>query len=139
MKEIMKLIGTNWINVVSIFIATYIAEIISYVILSDTFTFRIALFAPLFSIILYGMMFWGFFLMTIIFLDTLFFSIDINPKYTIYKLVAEWVLISSPFIYWFVKYNQWIFLVAAFAFFVGQFLRRKKINKLLLLLKNSLK
>ena len=45
------------------------------------------------------------------------------------KLLLEWAIISSPFVYWTIKYQQWIFLVAVIAFLITQFLREKLIPK----------
>ena len=130
MKEVMKIVLTNWINVASIFIAVYVAGFISAIV-KDKFKFNEALFGTTYSILGYGMIFWIGFFILISLLDILLFSFNKQQQYTNYKLIIEWVLISSPFIYWFVKYNQWIFLVAIIAFLIGQFL-----NNLNLVLKN---
>ncbi len=131
MKEVMKIVLTNWINVASIFIAVYVAGFISAIV-KDKFKFNEALFGTTYSILGYGMIFWIGFFILISLLDILLFSFNKQQQYTNYKLIIEWVLISSPFIYWFVKYNQWIFLVAIIAFLIGQFFRKPHIFKILL-------
>lgn len=127
----MKIVLTNWINVASIFIAVYVAGFISAIV-KDKFKFNEALFGTTYSILGYGMIFWIGFFILISLLDILLFSFNKQQQYTNYKLIIEWVLISSPFIYWFVKYNQWIFLVAIIAFLIGQFFRKPHIFKILL-------
>jgi len=130
MKEVMKIVSTNWVNVIVIFIAVYVAGFISAIV-EDRATFSEALFGTTYGILGYGMMFWIGFFILICFLDTLLFSFNKQPQYTNYKLAIEWVLISSPFIYWLIRYNQWIFLVAVLAFLAGQFLRKAYIFKIL--------
>jgi hypothetical protein len=76
-------------------------------------------------------MFWLGFFMLIGILDVVLFSFNKEPRYTNYKLALEWIVISSPFIYWLIKYNQWIFLVAILAFLIGQYLRRPFIFRIL--------
>ncbi|MDI9312803.1 MAG: hypothetical protein QM535_21515 [Limnohabitans sp.] len=124
MKEVIKIVLTNWINVVSIFIAIYVAGFISAII-KDKFTFSEALFGTTYSVVGYGSVFWIGFFVVIALLDVLLFSFNREPRYTNYKLALEWIIISSPFVYWLIKYNQWIFLVAILAFLIGQYLRRR--------------
>lgn len=130
MKEIMKIVLCNWVNVVVIFVAVYVAGLISSMI-NDKFTFNEALFGTTYSVVGYGSIFWIGFFIVIALLDVLFFSFNREPRYTNYKLALEWIIISSPFIYWLIKYNQSIFLVAILAFLIGQYLRRPYILKIL--------
>lgn len=130
MKEVIKIVFTNWINLSVIFIAVFVAGFISAIVY-DRFTFSEALFGTTYSIVGYGMLFWFGFFILIGLLDIVLFSIIKQPQYVIYKLVLEWIIISSPFIYWLIKYNQWIFLVAIIAFLIGQYLRRPYISKIL--------
>lgn len=130
MKEVIKIILTNWINVVVIFIAVYFASFISAIV-NDKFKFNEALFGTTYAVVGFGMIFWIGFFILITLLDVLLFVFNQQPQYTNYKLVAEWILISSPFIYWLIKYGQWIFLVAILAFAVGQLLRKPHIFKIL--------
>ena len=130
MKEIMKIVLTNWVNALMILIAVYLfAFFLAY---SDkVFTFKEAIFSANYLVFLYGVLLWIGFFILIILLDILLFSFNRKPQYTNYKLALEWLLISSPFIYWLIKYNQWIFLVALLAFLIGQYLRRPYIFKIL--------
>jgi hypothetical protein len=130
MEKILKIILTNWINVIAIFFAVFIVGFISAMI-NDKFSFNEALFGTTYSVIGYGMIFWLAFFASIIILDTILFSIARQLQYVNYKLIIEWVLISLPFLYWFFKYSQWIFLIAVLAFVVGQYLRQSYILKIL--------
>lgn len=79
------------------------------------------------SVCLYGMMFWGLFILSLVILDMLL--IVRNQNNLKVKLLLEWLIISSPFIYWTVRYKVWIFLVAIIAFLITQLLREKVISK----------
>jgi hypothetical protein len=130
MNEIKKIVLSNWVNVVSIFVCVYVAGCISAMI-NDTFTFSEALVGSIFSVVLYGSVFWIGFFIEITLFDVLLFSFNRDPAYINYKLILEWIIISAPFIYWLIKYNEWIFLVAILAFLIGQYLRRPYIFKIL--------
>lgn len=129
-KQVFKVVLTNRINLFTIFIAVYIANLI-FNIANAKFAFGEALFGATYLVLGYGIMFWIGFIMCILVLDTVLFSFCKEPQYTTYKLAIEWILISSPFIYWLIKYNQWIFLVAVLAFLLGQYLRRPHIIRIL--------
>lgn len=129
-KQLLQILFTNWINLVVILLCTFIFSIIQSIV-SVNFTFGEAVFGSVYLVLGYGIMFWlGFFLLIGV-LDFILFSVAKEPKYTNYKLAFEWLLISLPFIYWLIKYNQWIFLVAILAFLIGQYLRRPYIYKIL--------
>jgi hypothetical protein len=114
---------TNWVNILGIFLATYIS-----IVISDINNFPYTLFFSLYSIIGYGFMFWCSFLILILILD----FILINSNNIILRiLIIEWFIISIPFAYWCIKYNQWIFGVAIVAFLLTQFIRKKSIIKII--------
>lgn len=121
----MKIIKTNWINLIGVFVITYFYIIADVLIHSGTFIQAIV--GGLISICLYGMMFWGLFIASLIVLDFLLFSR--NQNHLKAKFLIEWLLISSPFIYWTLKYGEWIFAVAIGAFLLTQLLREMLINK----------
>lgn len=82
---------TNWVNVLGIFLATYIS-----IVISDINNFPYTLFFSLYSIIGYGFMFWCGFLTLILILD----FILISSNSIIFKiLIIEWFIISIPFAY----------------------------------------
>jgi hypothetical protein len=84
-----------------------------------------AIVVALFSVIAYGMMFWAFLIVSLVLLDLIL--IIPNRNNLKIKLIIEWLIISSPFIYWTIKYNEWIFAVGIVSFFITQLLREKYI------------
>lgn len=120
----MRIILTNWINLLGVFLVTFVFFTVSA--FSDpnlSYNIFQAILAALFSVLGYGMMFWALFIILLVVLDLLF--IAFNRKNLKTKLLIEWVIISSPFIYWTMKYNEWIFVVAITTFLVTQLLREK--------------
>ena len=69
----------------------------------------------------------GLFLVSLIVLDLLI--ILRNRNHLKEKLLIEWLIISSPFIYWTIKYNEWIFAVAIVAFLLSQLIRERLIKQ----------
>ncbi|MGN6266162.1 MAG: hypothetical protein ACTHM5_10845 [Ginsengibacter sp.] len=129
MREIVKIFLSNWINLLTIFISLFIITFLSAII-QDKFTFSDAVFGTTFSILAYGMIFWIGFIIFILILDVILFGLIRGLGSVTYKLLAEWIIISAPFIYWLIKYREWIFMVAVLAFLLGQFLRRRFILQL---------
>lgn len=130
MKEVLKIVLTNWVNILTVYICLFVSLFVSELI-PGIATLKDALYNTFGSLIVYYLSFWLGFSMLIALLDVLFFSFDKQAQYTNYKLIFEWLLISLPFVYWLIKYNQWIFLVAILAFLLGQYLRRPCILKIL--------
>lgn len=131
----LKIFLTNWINILVIFIAVYATIIISELLkIQSTHDIPDALstgfLGGLFAIIFYGAVFWIGFVIAMFLLDFVFMNESLQKLDL--KLLIEWVVVSSPFIYWFAKYTQWVFLVAVIAFFISQSIRRKKILKIYL-------
>jgi len=120
----MKVIRTNWINLAGVFVITYLYVIANVLINSGTFIQ--AIIGGLISICLYGMMFWGLFVVSLIALDLLVIMRNRNRLRA--KLLVEWLVISSPFIYWTLKYNELIFAVAIVAFLITQLQRERLIR-----------
>lgn len=129
-KNTLKIFFTNWVNITLIFVTTYVAIVISALV-SNEFSFIQAVFGAIYSVALYGLMFWIGFIVCILVLDIILFGFNKKIKYTTLKLSIEWLLISLPFIYWLIIYNEWVFSVAIFAFLIGQYLRRMYIIKAL--------
>lgn len=130
MKKVLKIALTNWVNILTVYIFMFGWLLISELV-PGIATLKDALYNTFGSLMVYYLPFWLGFSMLIALLDFLFFSIDKKPQYTNYKLIFEWLLISLPFVYWLIEYNQWIFLVAILAFSIGQYLRRPYIFKIL--------
>lgn len=75
------------------------------------------------------MMFWGLFVASLIVLDLLLIVKSQNNVRQ--KLLIEWFLISGPFVYWVIRYGEWIFLMAIITFAITQFFRNRLIVKIL--------
>ncbi|HEY8780228.1 MAG TPA: hypothetical protein VIM16_01330 [Mucilaginibacter sp.] len=124
----MKIILTNWINLLGVFLVTLVFSCV--LALTDanlSYNIFQAILAALFSVLGFGMMAWALFIVALVILDLLL--IVTNPNNLIVKLLIEWLIISSPFIYGAVKYSEWIFLAAIIAFLITQLLREKAIKK----------
>ncbi len=130
MKVLLKIILTNWINSLVIFIALFLASFFS-ALLIDNFSIIDAFIETGYSLLVYGMVCWMFFFISVGILDVILFSLKKQFQFITYKLAIEWLLISSPFIFWLIKYNQWVFFIAVLAFLIGQYLRKNYITKIL--------
>jgi len=128
MKNYFKIFRTNWINLLGIFITTFL-----YVFLNSYINFSATIYQALFgaflSVCLYGIIFWTGFIIVIAVLDFLFLVKSNNDSIKI-RLLIEWGLISIPFFYWAIKYKQWIFIIAIITFFITQMFRVKQILKI---------
>lgn len=122
----MKILITNWITILGVFLIAFTSVFCSAFFFHSA-TFIQAVFGAFLSVCLYGMMFWGLFVVSLVVLDILLIVWD--QKHLRQKLLIEWLLVSSPFIYWTIKYQEWIFLVSVLAFLVTQLLREKLIVK----------
>lgn len=127
----MKVLLTNKINLIGVFIAVLIYRIIYNCIIDDGVTrdFFQAIIAALIFIALYGIIFWFGFLIIISILDLIL--IVPNQKRLKLKLFIEWIIVSSPLLYFAVIYERQrgLYFVAVISFFITQFLREKLIKK----------
>jgi hypothetical protein len=123
----MKIIKTNWINLIGVFIAVFIYAI--FLNLNDTNVSRNlfqSILPALILVCLYGILFWALFILLLVVLDLIFIVRD-QTNLTA-KLLIEWLITSSPFIYWAVRYREWIFVAAIIALLITQFIRQKRIR-----------
>lgn len=124
----MKIIFTNWINLLGIFGAVFVFLFVSALTAANlSYNIFQSILVALFSVIAYGMMFWAFLIVSLVVLDLIL--IVPNKSMLKIKLIIEWLIISSPFIYWTIKYHEWIFAVGIVSFFITQLLREKYILK----------
>ena len=126
----MKILITNWINLLGVFIVLFlygIATNVSNPIPTLSQNFWQSILAILFGICINGILFWLLFIVSLIAFDLLFIVKDQNNLKV--RLLIEWLLISLPFIYWVIKYNQWIFLMGVIAFLITQLIRQNLIVK----------
>lgn len=124
----MKILVTNWINLLGVFIAVFLFAI-TYNIYDTTIyrTFYQSVFSAFILVGLYGILFWSTYIVALIIFDLLF--IVKNQNNLKIKLIIEWLIISIPFIYWGIKYKQWIFILGIVVFFITQMIRQKLILK----------
>lgn len=124
----MKIIKTNWINIIGILIAVYLYALMLNLFDADkSLNFIQVVFAPLILILLYGAIFWALFILLLIIFDLLF--IVKNQENLKKKMILETFIIITPYVYWLIVYDEWIFLVAIVTFFITQIYRRKLIVK----------
>lgn len=124
-----KIYFTNWINVLGIALGTYLFVVISEVFKTGVSALIQMLIMAVFTIVLYGGICFTGFLIGMLLLDLIL--MNSNTKHLRLKLIVEWLLISAPFTYWLVEYSEWIFLVAIIFFLITQFIRERRILKLL--------
>jgi len=125
----LKIYFTNWINVAGIAIGTYLFTVITEVFKTGISALPQMLLMALFTIVLYGGIFFIGLLIGMLLLDLIL--MNHNPQNLRLKLIVEWALISASFTYWLLKYSEWIFLVAIIFFFISQFIREKRILNML--------
>jgi hypothetical protein len=126
----MKIVYTNWINIVGVFATLFIYTTISGLIDPNVSrNFLQAIIASLIGLVLYGLIFWIGFILSLTILD--FILIIPNQKSLKSKLLVEWLIISSPFIFWAIKYEEQrlLYLLAIVTFLITQLLRLKLILK----------
>jgi hypothetical protein len=126
----MKILITNWLNFLGVFIAVFLYKIIDGLIDPENLRniFQLVTEA-LILICLYGILFWSVFLISLIILDSIL--LIPNTKYIKIKLITEWVIICSPFVYWATIYVEVynLFFVAIIAFLFTQLSRENLIAK----------
>jgi len=130
----MKILKTNWINIIGFFTAVFVYSFISSLIIDDGISRNIfqAILASLIGIVLYGVMFWSSFLILLIILDLVL--IVPNQKKLKIKLILEWLIISLLLVIWafIYKEREWIyglFAISIISFLITQLLRKKLIEK----------
>jgi hypothetical protein len=107
-KNSLNIFFTNWINIVVIFIVTYISGVISALIVTQL-TLIESLFGSVFLVAFYGIMFWIGFIICMFLLDIILFGFNREIKHTKMKLFIEWLIVSLPFIYWLLNIVNGVF------------------------------
>jgi len=104
--------------------------VFSYAVIRAYLTMSFSLFQAITSglilVVLYGKTFWVGFVIALISLDLILLK---DKQSLVLMLLTEWIIISIPFIYWFFKYKQWIFIIAVITFFFMQLLRNRMLQK----------
>jgi len=129
----MKILVTNWINIIGLFGILFLYTFFNSWINSPA-TFIEALFGAFLLICLYGVLFWTWFCVLLLLTDLIL--IIPNQKYLRVKLTIQWIIISSFPIYWAIKYKEQqsiyvLFSIAIITFLITQLIREKYIIKAL--------
>lgn len=128
----MKILVTNRINIIGVFMTVLIGSIINNYIIDDGVTRNLfqSICSAIILVCLYGLIFWICFLLALVVLDLIL--IVPNQKNLKLKLLLEWGLISSPLGYSAMLYERqrYIYIVAIITFLITQLLRKKLIEKL---------
>ncbi|NIG55068.1 hypothetical protein [Chitinophaga sp. Cy-1792] len=119
----MKVIKTNWINFLGVFITVLLYVVIGN--LSEAVSIGGLLLMALLLIFLYGIIFWIGLFAALITLDLIL--IRENQRHLLRNLLIEWFIISIPFMYWTAIYEEYIFLPAILSLLVTQILRKQLI------------
>ncbi|OMP74702.1 hypothetical protein [[Flexibacter] sp. ATCC 35208] len=126
----MKIIKTNWINIIGVFIAVFLYAIVLNLI--DTNVSRNvfqSVLPALILVCLYGLVFWVLLILLLVILDLLLIVKKTSNLRV--KLLIEWLIIGSPFTYWAVRYGQGIFIAGVISLLITQFIRWKHIKAVL--------
>lgn len=128
-KSLFKIVLTNWINLCLILCTVYVYSfVIAY---SDkAFSFNDSVFSATYLIFYYGILLWGGFILCIIILDIVLFGFDNKRELIWNKLFFEWIIVSSPFVYWLFLYKEYIFFIAIISFLIGQYFRKRSIESI---------
>jgi hypothetical protein len=127
----LKILLTNWINLLGVFFVTLVFSCcltLADANISDN-VYQVIL-AVLFLVCGFGAMAWGLFITSLVILDLILIVHGRNNLKM--KLLLEWFIISIPFIYWVVKYHEWVFLISVVSFLITQLLRKQLITNLYL-------
>jgi hypothetical protein len=129
----LKIITTNWINIAGVFLATFIYAVILNLLPNDvgrSYNILQAMLAALFLVCFYGLLAWLLLVIELIVLDLLLMVLMLRKEKNLkIILFIEWLAISAPFMYWTIKYNEWIFLVGILIFLITQMRREQLILK----------
>jgi hypothetical protein len=122
----MKIILSNWINLLGVFGSVFVFTII-LTTMDANLSYNIfqAILATLFSILGYGMMFWAFLIVSLLVTDLIL--VIPNKGNLKMLLIIQWLVISCPFIYGIIKYQEWVFAAGVISFLITQLLREKYI------------
>jgi hypothetical protein len=116
--------------VVGFYLTTYLSFILFKIIgLGDDYEWYTLWFGFISAgllFIVYGIDILGYFLLTILTLDIISFSW--TNKWIKETLIIQWIIISTPFIYWAFEYQYWLWITLSISLLITQMIRRKKIE-----------
>jgi hypothetical protein len=129
-RKTLRIVGTNWINVLGVFLSVFLYAIANILQDSPDYDVTAAVYAAVILVCFYGFLFWALFLIALLIFDLLLFTHAAKEHISL-KLFTEWLLISIPFIYWIIKYEEYIFSAAIATFLITQILRRNCLRAIL--------
>ncbi len=128
-----KVLLTNLIHLLGFYICLEISAIINIICYHgfDSWLGTIGglLLGIPFFLLSYGLIFIAAFMLAIVLLDLILFSFIKNNILLV--MVIEWLVIVPIFIYWAFIYEYWTWIWLSGAFLITQYIRTKKIEKLL--------
>ncbi|MFC0607120.1 hypothetical protein ACFFGQ_05230, partial [Rufibacter quisquiliarum] len=135
LKKITKIVATNWIHLVGFYITTYLSILIFKLLGVPQYeggrwgqALLLSIVSVPFLFLTYGLMIMAGIFSALTFLDLVLFRLIKSKIRTI--LLVEWIIIVPIFIYWAFEYEYWLWITLALSFFVTQYLRDKKIKKI---------
>jgi hypothetical protein len=128
--RLLKIISTNWTHLVGFYLTTYLSFILFKIIgLGDDYEWDTLWFGFISAgllFIVYGLDILGYFILTILTMDIISFSW--TNKWIKETLIIQWIIISTPFIYWAFEYQYWLWITLSISLLITQMIRRKKIE-----------
>jgi hypothetical protein len=128
--RLLKIISTNWTHLVGFYLTTYLSFILFKIIgLGDDYEWDTLWFGFISAgllFIVYGLDILGYFVLTILTMDIISFSW--TNKWIKETLIIQWIIISTPFIYWAFEYQYWLWITLSISLLITQMIRRKKIE-----------
>ncbi len=129
-----KIALTNLIHIPGFYLTAYLSIILFKILGLDTSqswaeVLLSNLFWILYSFIIFGLPILAIVYLVLVIFDTIAFRyLKLN---IIQTLVIEWLIISTPFFYWAIRYEFWMWFTLSASFFVTQLMRKKEIKKML--------
>jgi hypothetical protein len=128
--RLLKIISTNWTHLVGFYLTTYLSFILFKIIgLGDDYEWDTLWFGFISAGLLfmvYGLDILGYFILTILTMDIISFSW--TNKWIKETLIIQWIIISTPFIYWAFEYQYWLWITLSISLLITQMIRRNKIE-----------
>jgi hypothetical protein len=130
MIKLIRIISTNWVNLLLALLGIYISSVF------EEFSYSTSLDRVLFNalgVFVYGILLWIGLIVALLLLDSFLFSMSKKIKHIQVLLIIEWVVLSLPLAYIATTTSYWrlSFLAFSLALLVGQLIRRRMILKIL--------
>src|SRR5690606_30744811 len=128
--RLLKIIATKWTHLDGFYLTTYLSFILFKLIgRGDDYEWDILWFGFISAgllFIVYGLNILGYFVLAIVTMDVISFSW--SNKWTKETLIIQWIIISTPFIYWAFEYEYWLWITLSISLLITQMIRRNRIE-----------